>query len=196
MFCKSSSIFSSGQCVSSILSLSVCIDLGHFLDDADNTPLENPELHSFHCLLDVDRCRESGYLVLTDKQAATDRHCLGYRLDDTDAVVEAGQKAGRAGYCTDCTGDASAPERGFRATVKGKVKELGDGTNGVTGTPVLENIVVLDESVECETTIVAPVCAGTAPDAPSGNEITLPESTDLKVGDDVCITNYIMDRCE
>ena len=49
----------------------VCIDQGFFIDDTDTMTLEHPEEHSFHCLLDVDRCQESGYLVLTDKNEAT-----------------------------------------------------------------------------------------------------------------------------
>ena len=154
--------------------------------------LEKPEEHSFHCLLDVPQCQESGYVVLTDKNEETGMHCLGYRLDDTQAVLEAGFAAGQEGYCTGCTGDESAPEYGYRATVRGTVKELGDGSNGVTGTPVLEDITLLDESEECETpTVVEPVCMD--PPAP----LPTPPSeggSDLKVGDEVCISNFIMDQ--
>lgn len=126
--------------------------------------LKNPEKHSFHCLLDVPLCSESGYLVLTDKDETTGMHCLGYRLEETDAVLSAGRAAGRsptgqADDCTSCTGDQSSPNRGFRATVKGTVKELGDGTDSITGVPVLSNIQVLDESVGCDTmTTVKPIC--------------------------------------
>lgn len=120
--------------------------------------LENPEEHSYHCLLDVPRCRDSGYVVLTDKDETTGMHCLGYRLDDTDAVYQAGIASGQKGYCKDCTGDATKPEYGYQATVTGTVKELGDGTDGPDGTPLLENIKVLDASVGCNSTIVKPVC--------------------------------------
>ncbi|KAL7541591.1 hypothetical protein ACHAWF_006979 [Thalassiosira exigua] len=152
-------------CITNYVMDQFCINLGHFLDNDSVMTLESPEQHSFHCLLDVPRCRDSGYVVLTDKDSETGMHCLGYRLDDTEAVVAAGSAAGQQGYCEVCTGDESKPEYGFRATVKGTVKELGDGSDGITGTPVLENITVIDESVEqCETTVANPVCMAIAPE--------------------------------
>jgi len=141
--------------------------------------LKNPEKHSFHCLLDVPQCKDSGYVVLGDKNEATGMHSLGFRLDDAATVIQAGLAAGRKGYCTDCTGDSSKPEYGYQATVRGTVKELGDGTSGITGAPLLENIEMLDASVDCETSTTPP---NPAP------------SSDLKVGDDVCVTNFIMDQ--
>ena len=143
----------------------VCINLGHFLDNDQVMTLENPEKHSFHCLLDVPRCRDSGYTVLTDKDEATGMHCIGYRLAETDAVYQAGIAVGRDDeYCTDCTGGEDAPQSGYRATVKGTVKELGDGTSGPLGAPLLENIEVLDASVECDIpTVVNPVCMDVEP---------------------------------
>ena len=71
-------------------------------------------------------------------------------------VSDAGHAAGQKGYCTDCVGDSSKPEYSYRATVKGTVKELGDRSKGVSGMPILKNIQVLDESVECEITVVNP----------------------------------------
>ena len=147
----------------------VCINRGTFLDNPDIVTLAEPEKHSYHCLLDVERCWMSGYVVLTDKDPVTGMHCLGYRLDeaDTDKVRTEGFKIGSAvaddGYCTGCLNESSdAPTEGFRATIKGTVKELGDGSASLSGVPVLENIEVLDESVVgCETTIVNPVCLPT-----------------------------------
>jgi hypothetical protein len=109
-------------------------------------------------------------LVLAGKDEATGMHCLAYRLDDTEAVLEAGLAAGQLGYCTDCTGDESKPERGYRATVRGTVTELGsnDSSDGFTGMAhVLGDIELLDDSVECETTIVDPVCMAPVPEAPT-----------------------------
>ena len=149
--------------------------------------LENPEEHSFHCLLDVDLCKESGYQVIGPKDEETGMHCMGFRLDDTDAVVAAGQAYGQQGYCTSCTGDASAPEYGWLATVKGTVSELGDGSAGVTGTPVLTNVEILSSDEICETATVPPLCLDTAP-GPSQSEA----GEGLKVGDEVCITSYVV----
>eukprot|EP00956_Cyclotella_meneghiniana_P021599 scaffold39508_cov72-Cyclotella_meneghiniana.AAC.1 len=64
-------------------------------------------------------------------------HCLGFRLDDTDAVVSAGQTA---------------------ATVKGTVSELGDGSSGVTGMPVLTNIEILSSDETCEEATIPHLC--------------------------------------
>ncbi|KAL7546815.1 hypothetical protein ACHAWF_014989, partial [Thalassiosira exigua] len=127
--------------------------------------LESPEQHLFHCLLDVPRCRDSGHVGLTEKDSETGMHCLGYRLDITDAGVAAVSATGQQGYCEVCTGDELKPEYGFWATFKGTVKELGDGSDGITGTLVLENITVVDESVEqFETTVANPVCIALFPE--------------------------------
>ena len=115
-------------------------------------------------------------------------HCLGFRLDDTDAVVAAGQAYGQQGYCTTCTGDATAPEYGWLATIKGTVSELGDGSTGVTGTPVLTNIQILSSDEMCPTTTIPPLCMETAP-APTP---AISTGEDLKVGDEVCITSYVV----
>jgi len=147
-------------CITNFIMDQYCINLGHFLDNDKVMTLEHPEEHSFHCLLDVGLCRDSGYAVLTDKDESTGMHCIGYRLDDSDAVYQAGIAVGQNdGYCTDCTGDETAPQSGYRATVKGTIKELGDGSDGPLGAPLLENIEVLDASVECDIpTVVNPVC--------------------------------------
>ena len=123
--------------------------------------LQNPKKHSFHSLFDVDPCYESGFQVLGDKNPDTDRHCLGFRLNDTDAVLAAGRAVGKSGNCGTCTGEMDMdPEYGYRATVKGTVKELGDGSSdGVTGTPILTNVQMLDQSVGCDgNPTIPPLC--------------------------------------
>ena len=133
-----------------------CIELGVLLDSPNTKTLEEPENHSFHCLLDVGACRNSGFVVLGEKDPESSLHCLGLRLEETSTVVAAGRAAGsaeRSGThftCKTCSGDASKPVAGYRATVKGTVKELGDGSDGVTGQPLLNNIEMLDFEVGCE----------------------------------------------
>ena len=137
-----------------------CIDRGTFLDNQSVKTLEEPEKHSFHCLLDVPQCKSSGYLVLGDKNPDTGMHCLGYRLGDTNTVLAAGLAAGRRGTCTDCTGDDTKPNFGYKATIKGTIKDMGDGSDGTSGAPLLENIEVWDASVGCEgEPVVPPLCA-------------------------------------
>ena len=127
--------------------------------------MAEPEAHSFHCLLDFPICRNSGYVVLTNKNPATTNHCLGYRLANTTRIIQAGSAVGKKDdTCTTCTNtSASAPTKGYKATIKGTVLELGsgsdeDGNVSVDSIPLLGNIQVLDASVGCERTIVNPVC--------------------------------------
>ena len=237
--------------------ISVCIEDtdGTLLDNPNVISLQSPEEHSFHCLLDVGVCYESGFTVLGDKDPATDRHCVGFRLDDTDAILAAGRAAGKRGYCSTCTGTMdSDPEYGYRATIRGVVDDLGDGSDDVSDRPQLTNIQVLDASVGCDgNPTIPPGCPGeinwdedattvavtTAAPETTVEATTTPEATttaeatttvaesppptpapvemmddetppptpapvddtesspaSVMVGDEVCITGYIMDKCE
>ncbi|KAL9190054.1 hypothetical protein ACHAXT_007265 [Thalassiosira profunda] len=140
---------------------------GTLLDNPSIISLQQPEEHSYHCLLDVGVCRRSGFVVLGPKNPATDRHCLGFRIDDGDAVLAAGRAAGRQGYCTTCTGGEDDPEYGYRATVRGIVDSLGDGSEDVSGTPVLRDVEMLDAGVGCGAVdSVSPQCARQLQTAP------------------------------
>lgn len=151
-------------CITGYIMDSYCINLGHFLDNDNSVTLKEPEDHSFHCLLDVPVCYNSGFNVLGEKDPQTGLHCLGYRIDDKEAVLTAGRalgsnvKSDTHEACNTCSGGASAAVAGYRATVKGTVKELGDGSKGVTGQPLLTNIQMLDTSVVCENTAPQTVC--------------------------------------
>jgi len=149
-------------CITGYVVDNFCIDAGGFLDNPSVNPLEFPEQHSFHCMLDVPQCIESGYQVLGELPQG-DMHCMGFRLDDTDAVVAAASAAGQKGQCTACTGDETKPTNGYLATVKGTVSDLGDGSSAYTGTPILTDIQLLDPSVECETAAIPPMCMSSAP---------------------------------
>lgn len=116
---------------------------GVLLDNPNTVTLQHPEEHSFHCLLDVSSCYKSGFRVLGEKDPATDRHSLGYRLDDSEAVLTVGRATGKKGYCSTC--DGGTQEKGFRATVKGIIKDLGDGSD-----PTLTSFTMLDASVGCD----------------------------------------------
>lgn len=151
-------------CITGYIMDSYCINLGHFLDNDNSVTLREPEEHSFHCLLDVPVCYNSGFNVLGEKDPQTGLHCLGYRIEDTEAVLTAGRAAGSNvksdthELCNTCSGVASAAVAGYRATVKGTVKELGDGSKSVTGQPLLTNIQMLDTSVVCENPAPQTVC--------------------------------------
>ncbi|KAL7465683.1 hypothetical protein ACHAXS_006005 [Conticribra weissflogii] len=147
-------------CITGYVLDGLCITQGFFLDAQDTKSLEFPEEHTFHCLIDPPQCVESGYQVLGPKNETTGMHCLGFRFDNTTTVVELAKTVGQKGLCTSCTNeDANAPERGWLATVKGTVSALGDGSEGVTGTPILSEFEIMDGSVGCETEdTMPPLC--------------------------------------
>lgn len=113
-------------------------------------------------------CVNSGLQILGEKNE-NGVHCLGYRLDDPDdEVVEIGRSIGwggrrrpgrRADPCVTCTNDnGNAPDSGMRLTIRGVVSELGDGSNEISGQPLLSDIEIFDESEECETPAPKTVC--------------------------------------
>ena len=176
-----------------------CIGLGHFLDNPDGVTLAEPENHSFHCLLDVALCYESGYVVLTDYKDDNGMHCIGARLDDTETekVRTEGFETGSSdSSCTGCFNVSSdAPTKGLRVTIVGEVKANGDGSDSISGAPLLENIQVFDGSVGCGgyggQADLKPVCLPTPTEAPteppvssgadqvpSGGELSCPDTLD------------------
>ena len=151
-------------CITGYIMDTYCISLGHLLDSENVVTLREPEQNSFHCLLDVPVCYKSGFNVLGEKDPQTGLYCLGYRIDSTETVLAAGRAAGSNAKsdshysCNTCSGAASDPVAGYRATVKGTVKELGDGTKSVTGQPLLTDIQMLDSGVVCENPAPQTVC--------------------------------------
>lgn len=169
-------------CTTGFIMDTFCINRGTLLDAPSVDTLKNPELHSYHCLLDVNVCVNSGFQVLGEKDPNTGEHCLGYRLEETDKVLAAGRAHGTTKSkpnffkCRTCTGPDNNPIAGYRATVKGTIKELGDGSQSVSGQPLLTNIQMFDASVECATPAPPTVCLGSpdgatpAPGTPSAGE--------------------------
>ena len=103
-----------------------CIDRGTLLDNPRIRTLEQPDMHSYHCLLDVRACTRSGFEILMDPANAGDLYTRTVRLDEdgTDTLIDLGRSFGAKGGCTTCTGDGSE-RRGFRVTVTGTLQDLG-----------------------------------------------------------------------
>ena len=156
-------------CTTGFIMDTFCIERGTLLDNPRVDTLKNPELHSYHCLLDVTACTRSGFQVLGEKNPTTGEHCLGYRLGESDRVLAAGRAHGTTTRqpdffpCSTCFGPDENPIAGYRATVIGTVSELGDGSQSVSGQPLLTNIEMLDSSVECDTPAPQTVCLGLPP---------------------------------
>jgi hypothetical protein len=161
-------------CMTGFIMDNFCIERGTLLDDGSVTTMRNPELHSYHCLLDVGVCINSGFQVLGDKDPVSGLHCPGLRVDDTAPVLKAGRAHGttqrQPGFfsCSTCTGPNGNPIAGYRATIIGTVKELGNGMGRIAGfpgtksveeTPILTNIQVLDSMVLCDQSMMVTVQA-------------------------------------
>ena len=112
---------------------------GVLLDNKNVKTFENPERHNMFCLIDVPRCVNSGFQVMGPKNPDTGVHCPGFRLDGVETATAVGREREAAGETV-----------GFLATVKGTVKELGDGSFSAAGPPLLTDYQVLDDSVGCE----------------------------------------------
>lgn len=95
-----------------------CIDRGTLLDLYLTETLREPNRHSIHCLVDVDRCVSSGYQMLTDdpnnENGNGGRHCRVFELDErgADLLVDLARATGEAGFCETCSGPAGAQVRG------------------------------------------------------------------------------------
>jgi len=147
-------------CLTGYIMDNFCVENVRLLDNSRVKTLEQPEEHSFHCLLDVGICIRSGFQVLGPKNPETGMHCGGFRIDndESDVVLEAGRSLGRPGYCSTCEGNRNGPEYGYSATVRGTVSELGDGSDDdVKGTPILKNVRVTNNE-ECEVETAPPLC--------------------------------------
>lgn len=190
-------------CITGYIMDSYCINLGHLLDKDEIVTLRQPEEHSFHCLLDVPVCYNSGFNVLGEKDPQTGMHCLGYRIDDREAVLASGRAKGSTVKsdthfaCNTCSGGASAEAAGYRATVKGTVKELGDGTKTVTGQPLLTNIQMLDSSVVCDNPAPQTVCLSVddVEQAPAQVPVSEPEPEPVVEKDEPEETPCPLDFC-
>lgn len=118
-----------------------CIDRGNLFDLSSTRALEEPNRHSIHCLVDVDRCVGSGYQMLVETPNEANLHCRAFELDSTGnyMVLQLARSTGERGFCETCTGGSGSQVRGFRATVFGKIRDP-------TGTPPLKLEVTRVES--------------------------------------------------
>mmetsp|Transcript_5267 Transcript_5267/g.9346 ORF Transcript_5267/g.9346 Transcript_5267/m.9346 type:complete len:1208 (+) Transcript_5267:170-3793(+) len=102
-----------------------CIERGTLLDNPSVVTLEEPNLHSFHCLIDVPQCAASNYEVLLDPapDAEDQMYSRGFVLDDEGkALVRS--LAMEVGICDECD-ETGTWQFGFRAQIMGTIVELG-----------------------------------------------------------------------
>jgi len=113
---------------------SYCIDRGTVLDKYLTETLLEPEQHSIHCLVDVDRCAKSGYQMLLDSADinGNNKHCRVLQLDafGTNQMRALAQATGEGSdFCETCTGARGSQTHGFRATVFGTIPSISGDDN-------------------------------------------------------------------
>lgn len=141
-----------------------CIDRGRLFDNSDIDALVEPDRHSIHCLVDVDRCVYSGYEMLvlnnnkipsTPTDTTHDHYCRAFALDSrgNELMLDLARTTGEAGsFCTTCTGPPGSQTRGFRAAATGRI--LPSGNNNL---PILQVTAVAPANVGCAGKTYVPV---------------------------------------
>ncbi len=99
----------------------LCVQRGTLLDPAGTPTFVNPAVHTVHCLIDVDACRDSGFHILQDPTSAGGEYSIAYTFtDDSNAMLIELMKG--EGSCTNgCIGSAVD---NFRIGVKGTTQEV------------------------------------------------------------------------
>lgn len=106
-----------------------CIARGTLLDKSGVKTLEEPEKHSFHCLLDVSFCVDSPFeILLSPDETSGGLYRRGFRVDAAgqQELIRVGRATGHDKDCSTCSGVGSQ-RNGFYAAVNGTVIALADG---------------------------------------------------------------------
>jgi hypothetical protein len=113
-------------CVEGFVMDFFCINRQFLLDRSSIRTLQNPELHSVHCLVDVGRCNGSPYEILSDPFPGETLYARGWRLDD-DTKNRIIDLARSVGSCSTCDNRQGLIE-GFRAALNATVLDLGSSS--------------------------------------------------------------------
>ena len=147
-------------CATGFVMDTFCIQRGTLLDNPSVPSLETgqgPQLHSYHCLLDVPQCTNSGYELLEEVPlAGSTTHCRILRFDSAgnEMLLAFGRARGRpqarGTTCTTCTGTEADEERGLQATVYGTISDAG------TNPPTFAVTSIRPASEACNGTVYVP----------------------------------------
>jgi hypothetical protein len=102
------------------------------------TTLLNPEMHSFHCLLDVSVCNSSPYYILVPPAEGDNMYSVGWQLSSNDMAQAAGRALGsQSSGCSTCA-ETGTQAMGFRASVTGTVTTIDPPVLNVLSVTALE----------------------------------------------------------
>ena len=82
-------------------------------------------LHTHTSLIDIDYCRESSYILLSEPMMEGELYTQAFLVNDSGRQLLIGL-ARDVGVCSTCTGSGDL-RKGFRVQVRGTVTSLGDG---------------------------------------------------------------------
>jgi len=114
-------------CATGFVMDTFCIERGTLLDDPAARSLidgQGPQMHSYHCLVDVPQCLEGGFEMLEAPLAGSDTYCRILRFEANEMMRNFFRARGRAGAgCSTCTGTEADEIRGPSATVYGTISD-------------------------------------------------------------------------
>ena len=113
-------------CIEGYVMDKYCIDLGVLLDNRAVKTLENPELHSVHCLVDVSLCTNTPFTILVPNPSGSPAFAVGLTLDDfgRQKSIEAARDIG---ICSTCKSGGSL-RLGFRGVFFGSITQQATDT--------------------------------------------------------------------
>ncbi|KAL3926260.1 MAG: hypothetical protein SGARI_005667, partial [Bacillariaceae sp.] len=120
-------------CVEGYVMDQFCIDNGVMIDNG-RTTLEEPQLHSVHCLVDVSVCVATMFEILADppvEGSGSNMYGRGFAIDETqdngagkEAILDVARTAGnKSRGCTTCYADGPQ-SKAFRAVLTATVLEV------------------------------------------------------------------------
>lgn len=124
-----------------------CLELGYLLDNPTVDPLEGPDRHSVHCLIEVSSCVNSRFEILGDpvqgQTTTTTTYTRDWALDDTtkETVIDLAKQYGRCPVV--CTGSGTI-SRGFRVRMTATVVALATSSSPPLVTAESDAIQVID----------------------------------------------------
>ena len=123
-----------------------CIDRGTLLDAPTIITLEEPDKHSFHCLIDVNSCATSNFEILLDPKEGETKYNRGWQLDEASKqlALELGRSVGSCSTCDPENNDSNSHKFGFRAAMTATILDLNE--DDATSPPIIQIIAIKDTS--------------------------------------------------
>lgn len=105
-----------------------CIDRGTLFDNPSVRTLENPGVHSVHCLVDVNSCVISPFEILLDPKGGETLYKRGWQLneDSKQRAIKLAQSVGSCSTCDGANNRDNSHVRGFRIAATATIENLNE----------------------------------------------------------------------